>query len=142
MFAAMSLALLQNEPGGETTGFEGAVNAAGDASKEATQKSVSLLSTISEFLGSVYDYVTSAEFVGNVLASALVVFLGLFLYRIMTRGVPRILRWRRRQQDLLDAEAVARIKRQDTAITLVRNALRYVIFAVVALVVLSIFVRD
>jgi small conductance mechanosensitive channel len=59
----------------------------------------------------------------------------------MTRGVPRILRWRRRRS-LLDAEAVARIKRQDTAITLVRNALRYVIFAFVALVVLSIFVRD
>jgi moderate conductance mechanosensitive channel len=142
MFAAMSLALLQNEPGGETTGFQGAVDAAGDASKEATEETVSLLSTLREFLQGLYGYLTSAEFVGNVLASALVVFLGLFLYRIMTRGVPRILRWRRHQQDLLDAEAVARIKRQDTAITLVRNALRYVIFTVVALVVLSIFVRD
>ena len=133
----MPLALLQNEPGEETTGIEGAVN----AGQEATRETRTLLSTISEFLESLHDYVTSAEFVGNVIASALVVFLGLFLYRILTRGVPRILRWRRRR-NLLDAEAVARIKRQDTAITLLRNALRYVIFAIVALVVLSIFVRN
>jgi moderate conductance mechanosensitive channel len=129
------LALLQNEQ--ETTGIEGAVN----AGQEATQETRTLLSTISEFLESLYDYVTRAEFVGNVIASALVVFLGLFLYRILTRGVPRILRWRRRR-NLLDAEAVARIKRQDTAITLLRNALRYVIFTFVALVILSIFVRN
>jgi small-conductance mechanosensitive channel len=141
MFAAMLLALLQNEPGQETTGIEGAVNAAGDAGREATQETRTLLSTIREFLAGLYDYVTSAEFVGNVLASALVVFLGLFLYRVLTRGVPRIVRWRRRQ-NLLDAEAVTRIKRQDTAITLLRNALRYVVFALVALVVLSIFVRN
>jgi small-conductance mechanosensitive channel len=133
----MPLALLQNEPGEETTGIEGAVN----AGQEATQETRTLLSTIREFLESLYDYVTSAEFVGNIIASVLVVFLGLFLYRTLTRGVPRILRWRRRR-NLLDAEAVARIKRQDTAITLLRNALRYVIFAIVALVVLSIFVRN
>jgi moderate conductance mechanosensitive channel len=133
----MLLALLQNEPGEETTGIEGAVN----AGQEATQETRTLLSTISEFLESLYDYVTSAEFVGNVIASVLVVFLGLFLYRTLTRGVPRIMRWRRRR-NLLDAEAVARIKRQDTAITLLRNALRYVIFAIVALVILSIFVRN
>jgi len=137
MFAAMSLALLQTEPGDETTGLQGAV----DAGQEATRETWTLLSTISEFLAGLYDYVTSAQFVGNVLASVVVVLLGLSLYRIMTRGVPRILRWRRRRQ-LLDAEAVARVKRQDTAITLVRNALRYVIFGFVALVVLSIFVRD
>jgi small-conductance mechanosensitive channel len=137
MFAAMLIALLQNEPGDETTGLEGAV----EAGQEATRETRTLLSTIQEFLAGLYDYVTSAEFVGNVLASMLVVFLGLFLYRTLTRGVPRILRWRRRQ-NLLDAEAVARIKRQDTAITLLRNALRYVIFAIVALVVISIFVRN
>jgi len=142
MFAVMLLTLFQDGSGGETTGLEGAVDAAGDASKEATQETVSLLSTIREFLQGLYDYVTSAEFVGNVLASVIVVFLGLFLFRVLTHGVPRILRWRRRRQDLLDAEAVARIKRQDTAITLIRNALRYVIFFIVALVVLSIFVRN
>ncbi len=133
----MLLALLQNEPGEETTGIEGAVN----AGQEATQETRTLLSTISEYLESLYDYVTSAEFVGNVIASVVVAFLGLFLYRTLTRGVPRIMRWRRRR-NLLDAEAVARIKRQDTAITLLRNALRYVIFTFVALVILSIFVRN
>jgi moderate conductance mechanosensitive channel len=135
------LALIQNEPGDETTGLPGAVDAAGEAGQEATRETRTLLSTIQDFLAGLYDYVTSAEFVGNVIASVFVVFLGLFLYRAMTRGVPRILRWRRRQT-LLDAEAVARIKRQDTAITLLRNALRYVIFAIVALVVLRIFVRN
>jgi small-conductance mechanosensitive channel len=142
MFAAMWLTLLQDGSRGETTGLSGAVNAAGDASKEATKETVSLFSTIKEFLHSLYDYVTSVEFVGNVLASVIVVLLGLFVYRILTRGVPRILRWRRRQQNFLDAEAVTRIKRQDTAITLIRNALRYVVFIIVALVVLSIFVRN
>ena len=141
MFAAMPLALLQNGPGEETTGLQDAVDAAGEVGKEATQETRTLLSTIRGFLEGLYDYVTSAEFVGNVIASLVVVLLGLILYRVMTRGVPRLLRWRRRRS-LLDAEAVARIKRQDTAITLVRNALRYVIFAFVALVVLSIFVRD
>jgi small-conductance mechanosensitive channel len=131
------LALLQNETVEETTGIEGAVK----AGQEATQETRTLLSTIQKFLAGLYDYVTSAEFVGNVIASVVVAFLGLFLYRTLTRGVPRILRWRRRRA-LLDAEAVARIKRQDTAITLLRNALRYVIFAIVALVILSIFVRN
>ena len=141
MFAAMLLTLIQDGSGGETTGLQGAVDAAGDAGKEATEETRSLLSTIREFLQGLYDYVTSAEFVGNILASVLVVFLGLFLYRVLTHGIPRVLRWRRRT-DLLDAETVARIKRQDTAITLARNALRYVIFVIVALFILSIFVRN
>ncbi|MGH3148667.1 MAG: mechanosensitive ion channel family protein, partial [Rubrobacter sp.] len=81
-------------------------------------------------------------FVGDILASMTVVFLGLVFYRLLTQGVPRILRWRRRRGGFLDEEAVARIKRQDTAITLIRNGLRYVIFAIVALVVLSIFIEN
>ncbi len=141
MCAAMLMTLIQGSSNEETTGFEGAVDAAGDASKEATEETVSLLSTIREFLQGLYDYVTSADFVGNILASVIIVFLGLFLYRVLTHGIPRVLRWRRRT-DLLDAETVARIKRQDTAITLARNALRYVIFIIVALFILSIFVRN
>jgi small conductance mechanosensitive channel len=80
--------------------------------------------------------------VGDLLASTLVVLLGLLAYRVLTRGVPRVLRWRRRGREYLDAEAVARIKRQDTAITLTRNALRYVIFSIVVLVVVSIFIKN
>ena len=130
MFAAMSLALLQNEPGGETTGLEGAVNQTGEE-----------ISRVQQFFAGIYGYLTSTEFISNVIASVVVILLGIFAYRILTHGVPRILRWRRRT-DVLDAEAVARIKRQDTAITLVRNALRYVVFVIVALFILSIFVRN
>ena len=37
---------------------------------------------------------------------------------------------------------MARLKRQDTAITLMRNALRYVVFIIVVLLILSIFFRN
>jgi small conductance mechanosensitive channel len=134
MFAAMALALLQTETAEETTGIQGAVNeTAEDAGRE--------ISRVQEIFANFYDYLTSTEFVSSVIASALVILLGIFAYRVLTHGLPRVLRWRRRA-DLLDAEAVARKKRQDTAITLVRNALRYVIFLIVALFILSIFVRN
>ena len=68
--------------------------------------------------------------------------IGIVAYRLLTRGVPRVLRWRRGLREFLDAEAVNRIKRQDTAITLIRNALGYVIFAIVTLFIVSIFIRD
>ena len=136
MCAAMLLTLFQDASGGETTGLEGAVN---DTAEDAGQE----LSRVQQFFAGVYDYLTSTEFIGNVIASALVILLGLFAYRVLTHGVPRVLRWRRRMaEDLLDAESVARIKRQDTAITLIRNALRYVFFIIVVLFILSIFFRN
>jgi len=103
----------------------------------------SILTGLREFLGAVYEYVLGPGFVGNVLASVLVIILGLLVYRVLTHGLPRIMRWRRRNREsLLDEEAVARIKRQDTAITLMRNALRYVVFVIVVLFILSIFFRN
>jgi small conductance mechanosensitive channel len=136
MCAAMFFTLLQDPSGGETTGLEGAVdNTAQDAGQE--------ISRAQEFFAEVYGYLVSPDFLANVIASVLVILCGLFAYRVLTHGLPRVLRWRRRRaEDLLDAEAVARIKRQDTAITLVRNALRYVIFIIVVLFILSIFVRN
>jgi small-conductance mechanosensitive channel len=128
----MLFALLQEE----TTGLAGAVG-------DVVEQQRSIFTGLREFLWNAYDYVLGPDFIGNVLASLLVVFLGLVLFRVLTRGVPRVLRWRRRNRDsLLDAEAVARIKRQDTAITLMRNALRYVVFAIVVLFILSIFFRN
>ncbi|MDQ4128318.1 MAG: mechanosensitive ion channel family protein [Actinomycetota bacterium] len=112
--------------------------AAGDAAREPT----SIFRGISGFLEATYGYLTGPNFIGDMLASAIVVFLGLLSYRVLTRGVPKVLRWRRRRRDFLDAEAVARIKRQDTAITLTRNALRYLIFTIVVLVVISIFIKN
>jgi moderate conductance mechanosensitive channel len=117
----------------ETTGI---VDAAGDAVKQP----VSILSQLKDLPGDVYRYVRGPEFIGNVLSSMLVIILGIICYRILTRGLPRVLRWRRRSREtLLDEEDVARIKRQDTAITLLRNALRYVVFVIVVLFIVSIF---
>jgi small-conductance mechanosensitive channel len=120
----------------ETTGIAGA---ASDAIEQPTR----IFTGLREFLQNVYHYVLGPDFIGNVIASLLVIFLGIVTYRILTHGVPRILRWRRRSREtLLDEEAVTRIKRQDTAITLMRNALRYVVFVIVVLFILSIFFRN
>jgi moderate conductance mechanosensitive channel len=113
------------------------------AAKDVVDEPLSIFRGLREFLQNVYDYVLGPNFISSVLASLLVVVLGILIYRILTRGVPRILRWRRSNtESLLDGEAVARIKRQDTAITLMRNALRYVVFIIVVLSILSIFFRD
>ena len=136
MCAAMSMMLLQDSTAEETTGLEGAVS---DTAEGAGQE----ISRVQQFFTGLYDYFFSTDFLANVIASALVILIGLFAYRVLTRGVPTVLRWRRRRaEDLLNAESVARIKRQDTAITLIRNAMRYVIFIIVALFILSIFVRN
>lgn len=132
----MHLALIQEETTSDLA------NAAGDAAEDATRDSRDIFNGIREFLSSTSEYVVGPNFIGDVIASALVVFLGLVFYRLLTRGVPKVLRWRRRRREFLDAEAVARIKRQDTAITLTRNALRYVIFSIVVLVVISIFIKN
>lgn len=136
MCAAMLMTLIQDSSNEETTGIEGAVS---DTAEGAGQE----ISRVQDFFTGVYDYFISTDFLANVIASTLVILFGIFAYRVLTHGLPRVLRWRRRRaEDLLDAEAVARIKRQDTAITLIRNALRYVTFLIVALFILSIFVRN
>jgi small conductance mechanosensitive channel len=128
----MIFALLQEE----TTGLAGT---AGDV----VEQPVSIFNNLREFLNEVYHYVFGPAFLGSVLSSVLVISLGIIFFRILTRGVPRVLRWRRRNREsLLDEEAVTRIKRQDTAITLMRNALRYVVFIIVVLFILSIFFRN
>jgi moderate conductance mechanosensitive channel len=140
MCAAMFLTLLQDTSKETTAGLgDAAGNAVSDTAHDAGRE----ISRVQQFFEGVYGYFFSTDFLANVIASALVVLFGLFAYRVLTHGVPRVLRWRRgRAEDLLDAESVARIKRQDTAITLIRNALRYVIFIIVALFILSIFVRN
>jgi small-conductance mechanosensitive channel len=134
----MLFALLQDK----TSELAGAADDAKKVATDATREPRAIFNGIREFLDSTYEYITSAKFIGDVLASLVVVLLGLLVFRFMTRGIPRILQWRRQREGLLDAEAVARIKRQDTAITLTRNALRYVIFIIVMLVVVSIFIED
>jgi len=134
----MLFALLQEK----TSDLAGAADDAKNVAKDAAREPLAIFKGIKEFLDSTYGYVTSADFIGDILASLAVLFLGLLVFRFMTRGIPRVLQWRRQREGVLDEEAVARIKRQDTAITLIRNALRYVIFIIVTLVVVSIFIED
>jgi small conductance mechanosensitive channel len=133
----MIFALIQEE----TTGLSGAADEAQRVAEDVARQPLSIFKGLREFLQGTYGYFVSGEFIGDLLASLAVVFLGILFYRVLTHGVPRLLRWRR-QEGFLDEEAVSRIKRQDTAITLTRNALRYVIFSIVALVVLSIFIEN
>ena len=77
-------------------------------------------------------------------AAIVVVALAILFYKLAMRLVPRLLQWH--MPETANApdyyRAQARIKRRATAITLVRNVLRYTIFAVVGLFIASIFLRD
>lgn len=133
-------AVLQGETtGGETTGL---AKQAVQSAQEIPSQTGTVLGVVRDFFASIAGYLLSTKFVGNVLATLIIVVLAVIFYRVVVRLLPRILRWRRPEEDGLDAHALARIKRQDTAITLVRNALRYVTFAIVALFILSIFLRN
>jgi small conductance mechanosensitive channel len=137
--ALLPIALLQDDTTGEDTG--GVVGQAGEAAEDVGQETKSELEQVGDFFGGIYDYLISAEFIANVIVTVIVVALGVVFYEALARGVPRILRWRRRG-GAPDPELVARMKRQDTAITLVRNALRYLVFVIVALFVVGIFMRN
>ena len=137
------IALLQNssdgEPTSETTGS--VVEEAGEGARETAGRTADILKGVAEPFSDFFGYLASTQFIANVIATVIVTTLGIVVYEVLTRGVPRILRWRRRGK-VLDAETVARIKRQDTAVTLVRNLLRYAVFALVVLIVLGIFLGD
>src|SRR5215218_3928301 len=78
--------------------------------EDVVEEPRSIFTGLTEFLQNVYEYIRGPDFIGNVLASVLVVFLGVLIFRLLTRGVPRVLQWRRGSRDsLLDGEAVARI---------------------------------
>src|SRR4028119_857839 len=126
------LALVQKE---ETTGgIEGAADAATQALERTGRETQTFLDEVGAFFAGVRDAIISPETIAKVIVSAFVVALGIIAYRALIYGVPRVLRWRsRRREEPLDEESVARIKRRDTAITLVRTALRYLILIVVAL---------
>ena len=134
--AQFPAAILQGETtGGETTG------SFTDAAKEIPQKTGDRLRGVREPFEGLLAYLNSQEFFVNVIATVLVIVLAIVFYRIAILLIPRVLRWSRPEdEEALDAATLARMKRQDTAATLVRNTLRYVIFALVALFVFSIFV--
>ena len=115
--------------------------ALGQAAEEVGQETKSELDRVGEFFRGIYDYLTSPVFIANIFVTVIVVALGVVFYEALARGVPRMLRWQRRGGPL-DPEDVARMKRQDTAITLVRNALRYLVFVIVVLFTVGVFMRN
>jgi small-conductance mechanosensitive channel len=133
--------ILQGETTGESTSV---IEDVGKAAQEIPRETENILqTTVREFFEGILGYLISPAFITNVLATIFVVLLATTFYRIAIRFIPRVLRWSRPEdEEGLDATALARIKRQDTAITLVRQTLRYVVFALVALFVFSIFLRN
>lgn len=138
----LSIALLaqENTNQEETTG--GTIEAAGEGAAETAGETARILGDIGNPFRSFFNYLFSAEFVANVIAAVIVVVLGVLAYAVVARAIPLILKWRRSEEETLDEEAIARIKRQDTAVTLIRNVMRYVIFAVMVLIILSIFLQN
>lgn len=136
------IAILQGETtGGETTG--GVIEEAAEAAQDIPKQAGKELSGVSAFFNDIIAYLTSPAFIGNVVATVIVVILATVFYRVAVRLIPRILRWSRPEdEEAMSATTLARIKRQDTAVTLVRQTLRYVIFALVTLFVFSIFLRN
>ena len=133
--------ILRGETIGESTSV---IEDVGKAAQEIPRETENILqTTVREFFEGILGYLISPAFITNVLATIFVVLLATTFYRIAIRFIPRVLRWSRPEdEEGLDATALARIKRQDTAITLVRQTLRYVVFALVALFVFSIFLRN
>ena len=137
LFPCFTIAFFQNE----TTG--GVVEEVAKAAQEIPQQTEDRLGGIGNLFGNTAAYLSSAEFIVNILATVIIVVLAIVFYRVAVRLIPRLLRWSRPEdEEALDATSLYRIKRQDTAVTLVRNTLRYVVFAIVALFVLSIFLRN
>lgn len=134
------LALVQEE---ETTGIGGAADAATKGLERTGKETQTFLQEVGAFFEGVRDAIISPQTIAKIIVAAFVVALGIIFYRMLIYGVPRVLSWRRRRrQEPLDEESVARIKRRDTAISLVRTALRYLVLIVVALLTLSIFLED
>src|SRR4028119_1160852 len=124
------LALIQEE----TTGIEGAADAATkELEKAGRQTQQTFLDEVGPFFDGVWDAIISPQTIAKVIVASFVVALGVIVYRALIYGAPRVLSWRnRRREEPLDEESVARIKRRDTAITLVRTALRYLVLIVAA----------
>ena len=120
------------------------IEGASKVAEEIPQETENILeTTITGFFEGVVGYLASPTFIANVVATVIVVILATAFYRVAVHLIPRILQWSRPENEAaLDATALARLKRQDTTVTLVRNTLRYVTFILVALFVFSIFLRN
>lgn len=132
--------LIQQTTGGETTGL---VQQAKQTGGQLSESTGNVFENVALFFGNIFAYLVSVQFIGNLIATAVVVALAILFYKLSMRLVPRILRWHLPDDaDTTTYRTRVRIQRRDTAVTLVRNVLRYVTFAVVTLFVVSIFLRD
>ena len=130
----------QTTTGGETTGI---VQKAKDTGGQLGQTTGSVLGNVTTFFGNILAYLVSVQFIGNLVATAVVVALAILFHKVSMRLVPRILRWHLPEDgDTSTYRTRARIQRRDTAVTLVRHILRYATFAVVTLFIVSIFLQD
>ena len=115
----MFFALIQEE----TTGAEGAAEAATEGIEDTGRETQTFLEEVGDFFRDAQDAIIDPVTIAKLIVAAIVVALGIIAYRVLIYGVPRVLRWRRRRrQEPLDEESVAKIKRRDTAITLMRTA--------------------
>jgi hypothetical protein len=110
---------------------------------QLSESTGNVFENVATFFGNILAYLVSVEFIGNLVATAVVVVLAILFYKLSMRLVPRIVRWRLPEDEEENTYRTrVRIQRRDTAVTLVRQILRYITFAVVALFILSIFLRD
>ena len=128
----MFLALLQEE----TTGI---ADAAGDAVKQP----VSIFTSLRDFAEGAYLYVAFSDSLSATSSPRCSSSSSGFCYRLLTHGLPRVLRWRRRRQ----GGAPRRGGRGPHQTPGHRDhpypqRLRYVVFVIVALVILSIFIEN
>jgi moderate conductance mechanosensitive channel len=133
--------LLQEATGEEATSL---TQQARETGEELGQTTGSVFENVATFFGNIAAYLVSVEFIGNLVAAVVVVTLAILFYKLAMRLIPRILQWHMPEPTSAPNyhRAQARVKRRSTAITLVRNVLRYMIFAIVALFIVSIFLRD
>src|SRR3954454_16664175 len=135
------LIILIQESTEETTGR---VQKAQNTGAKLGQSTGNVFENLGTFFGNILAYLISVDFIGNLVATVVVVALAIFIYKLCMRLVPRILRWHlpEAEEGTTTYRTRVRIQRRDTAITLVRQILRYVLFAVVVLFIVSIFLRD
>ena len=88
MSSLLSLIFQAETTGGLTTDL---ARQAVKAAQSTTEKAGEGLSGASTFFSNVVAYLASSEFVGNVVATVIVVILAIIFYRVAVRLIPRIL---------------------------------------------------
>jgi hypothetical protein len=119
-------ALLQSEiTDGERTSEETTIPVIQEQVGSTLDETGDRLAGVKELFDGTISYLNSPQFFANTIATVIVISLSIIFYRVTIHLLPRILHWSRLDDEAsLDVAALARIKRQDTAVTLIRNTLR------------------